>query len=223
MKWTIGRAIEVIMEMAELNQGSFAKKLGATPGYVSNIVTGRNEPSTIFIKAICFEFGVNRKWVETGKGDPFTDESLNKKYKIEKRKPKTRNSLLALAVLSTPVMPAVGVGLTIGVGANEIIDRMKVAFGAKTVSELARDHLNVDRTAISHWIRDNKIPTKHIAKTLENEGTHLEDLLLSKDDLKTAADKIFNFTKKQILKDREKNVDLDRIYNEVLNEFNISL
>jgi transcriptional regulator with XRE-family HTH domain len=223
MKWTVGRAIEVIMEMADLNQGSFAKKLEVTPGYVSNIVTGRNEPSTIFIKAICYEFGVNRKWVETGKGDPFTDKSLSKKFKIEKRKPKTRNSLLALAVLSTPVMPAVGAGLVIGVGASEIIDRMKDSFGAKTVSELARNHLNVDRTAISHWIKDNRIPTKHIAKTLENEDIHLEDLLLSKNDLKSAADKISNFTKKQVLKDREKRINIDKIYGEVLNEFNIIL
>lgn len=223
MKWTVGRAIEVIMEMAELNQGSFAKRLEVTPGYVSNIMTGRNQPSTIFVKAICYEFGMNRKWVETGKGDPFTDKSLNKMYKIEKRKPKTRNSLLALAILSTPVMPAVGAGLAIGVGASEIIDRMKDAFGAKTVSELAKKHLDVDRTAISHWIKDNKIPTKHIVTTIENTEKELEDLLLSKIALKEAANKIFIFTKKQILKDREKGVDIDRIYCEVLNEFNITL
>ena len=223
MEWTVGKAIGVIMEMAELNQASFAKKLEVTPGYVSNILTLRNQPSTILIKAICFEFGVNRNWVETGKGDPFTDKSLNKKYKIEKRKTKTRNSLLALAVLSTPVMPAVGVGLSIGVGVAEIIDRMKDAFGAETVSDLAKDHLNVDRTAISHWIKDNRIPIKHIIKTIDNTDKDLEDLLLPKNALKEAADKIFHFTRKQILKDREKSVDIDKIYSEVLNEFKISL
>lgn len=221
MKWTVGKAIELIMEMAEINQGSFARRLEVTPGYVSNIVTGRNLPSTIFIKAICYEFGVNRKWVETGKGDLFTDQSLNKKYKIEKRKPKTRTSLMALAVLSTPIIPAVGAGLAIGVGANEIIEKMKEAFGAKTVSELAKDHLNVDRSAISHWIKDNKIPTKHIVNTIENTDSDLEDLLLSKNVINEAVNKINNFTKKQILKDREVGVDFEKMYGEVLNEFNI--
>ena len=54
-----------------LNQQEFADRITLTKNYVSIMETGARSPSDRTISDICREFGVNRVWLETGKGEPF--------------------------------------------------------------------------------------------------------------------------------------------------------
>ena len=57
------------------NKTEFAKRINVSQGFVSQICAGVSQPSARTINDICREFGVNRLWLETGAGEPFTPES----------------------------------------------------------------------------------------------------------------------------------------------------
>lgn len=53
----------------EMQQSSFAQRIGVTAQYLSLLENGARKPSTVVQNAICREFGINPVWLETGEGD----------------------------------------------------------------------------------------------------------------------------------------------------------
>ena len=54
-----------------LSMQKFGDKIGISPSGVAALESGRNNPSEQTIRAICQEFNVNRRWLETGEGNPY--------------------------------------------------------------------------------------------------------------------------------------------------------
>lgn len=61
-----------IRKFSGLNQSAFAEKLSLTKNYISLIENGNRIPSERTIVDICNKFGINRDWLESGKGEMHT-------------------------------------------------------------------------------------------------------------------------------------------------------
>lgn len=61
--------IRAILEMARINQATFAERVGIQQSAVSMWVSGKREPTEATKKLICSEFGISRHWLETGEGE----------------------------------------------------------------------------------------------------------------------------------------------------------
>ena len=68
---TTGERIKEVRKAAHMNQADFGCALGISLSAVSAIEISKNNASEQTIRAICKEFGVNRRWLETGEGDPY--------------------------------------------------------------------------------------------------------------------------------------------------------
>jgi transcriptional regulator with XRE-family HTH domain len=68
---TINERILAVRKEAKESQRSFGAKIGISGPSVAQIESGKNNPSEQTIRAICKEFNVNRRWLETGEGDPY--------------------------------------------------------------------------------------------------------------------------------------------------------
>ena len=68
---TIGARIKEIRKSAGYTQQRFADKLGLKQNTVATYEMDKTTPSDRTISDICREFGVDRVWLETGKGEPF--------------------------------------------------------------------------------------------------------------------------------------------------------
>lgn len=55
----------------KLSMEKFGEKIGITKASVSRIESGENNPSDQTIILICKEFGINKEWLLTGKGDMY--------------------------------------------------------------------------------------------------------------------------------------------------------
>ena len=64
--------ISLIVQNSDLSKTKFAEKINVSPAYVSQMCAGARQPSDRTISDICREFGVNRIWLETGEGEPYT-------------------------------------------------------------------------------------------------------------------------------------------------------
>ncbi len=51
-----------------LNQTDFAKQLGVSPGFVSDVVRGNKKPGAEFLHAVRTSFGISVDWLLTGEG-----------------------------------------------------------------------------------------------------------------------------------------------------------
>ena len=52
-----------------LNQAAFGDKVGVTGAAISRIESGDRAPSEQVLRLICSEFGISRRWLETGEGE----------------------------------------------------------------------------------------------------------------------------------------------------------
>ena len=57
----------------------FAKEIGISQPFLSQICSGDRIPSDRTIADICRVFGVNKVWLETGSGEPFQEISREEK------------------------------------------------------------------------------------------------------------------------------------------------
>mgnify|MGYP001860810621 CR=1 FL=1 len=62
-----------IREDNNLSQEKFAEKLGLSRNFINQVENGKKNVSNRTISDICRLFNVNRKWLETGSGDPYVD------------------------------------------------------------------------------------------------------------------------------------------------------
>ena len=67
--------INEIVKISKLTKTDFAKRLGISQPYLSQICAGQKTPSDRTIADICREFGCDEVWLRTGEGEPFRQES----------------------------------------------------------------------------------------------------------------------------------------------------
>ena len=68
--------INEIVSKSGLTKTDFAKKIGISQPFLSQICAGVKTPSDRTIADICREFDCNEVWLRTGKGDPFKERTL---------------------------------------------------------------------------------------------------------------------------------------------------
>lgn len=227
MTHQIGKAIELIRTGQGLSQREFADRLEVTPAYISALESCRQIPSKMFLKLLSYEFGVSLDWLNSGAGTPFTDPKKNENLKIVAAKEKTNDkkasaNLLVLASILCPVLPTAAAALAVGVGAAEVIEKMRKAYGAKSTAELATNHFEVDRTYLSHWIRKNHIPTKYVEKAVMETKLPLEYFLTKDGVIEAGIREIVKFTKDQILEYKKNEFDLGALETRFKGTFNLT-
>jgi transcriptional regulator with XRE-family HTH domain len=69
--------IKKIREIFNLSKSGFAKKLGISPAYVTDLESGKkNNISLPLAKLIFYEFGINPDWLLTGEGPMFREKGF---------------------------------------------------------------------------------------------------------------------------------------------------
>lgn len=72
--------IAQIIEAEKITRAAFAKKIGVSAPFITQLCNGDANPSTRTIADICREFNIRREWLETGEGPmklPEADEDLD--------------------------------------------------------------------------------------------------------------------------------------------------
>lgn len=76
MKYRIAQ----IIEAEKITRAAFAKKIGVSAPFITQLCNGDANPSTRTIADICREFNIRREWLETGEGPmrlPEPEEDLD--------------------------------------------------------------------------------------------------------------------------------------------------
>ena len=60
--------IAQIIEAEKITKAAFAKKIGVSAPFITQLCNGDANPSTRTIADICREFNIRREWLETGEG-----------------------------------------------------------------------------------------------------------------------------------------------------------
>lgn len=66
---SLSERIKAVRKAAGLNQKDFGIKIGIGMSAVSLLESGTNNPSDQTLRLICSEFGISRRWLETGEGE----------------------------------------------------------------------------------------------------------------------------------------------------------
>lgn len=62
----LGERLRLVRKKNGLTQAEFAARLGVGRDAVASYEVGRVAPDGAFIRLACYEFGVERSWLETG-------------------------------------------------------------------------------------------------------------------------------------------------------------
>lgn len=73
----LGERIKIIRKNAKLSQELFAVRLSVTRNIIAKYETNLVEPTEIFIKYLCSEFGVREQWIKTGEGDIYEPSKMD--------------------------------------------------------------------------------------------------------------------------------------------------
>lgn len=71
MEKEIGKRIASIIESLGIKKVEFAKAINVDQSFISQITSGKRNPSDRTIADICREFGANEIWLRTGEGEMF--------------------------------------------------------------------------------------------------------------------------------------------------------
>lgn len=63
--------IKHIRQTEKLTQIEFAEKIGISRVGLQKLESGENSPREQTIRVICSEFGISRRWLETGEGEMY--------------------------------------------------------------------------------------------------------------------------------------------------------
>ena len=72
---SINERIKCLRKELKMNQTDFGNRIAIAQGYLTNIETGRREPTEKIIKLISMEFNVNEEWLRSGNGEMFIEQS----------------------------------------------------------------------------------------------------------------------------------------------------
>ena len=81
--------IAKIIDVIGLKKVEFAKRIGISAPFASELCTGAKKPSDRTIADICREFNVSEDWLRTGRGEMFTEtpetlaEKLSREYGLD--------------------------------------------------------------------------------------------------------------------------------------------
>lgn len=67
--------IKAVRKSLGLSQRAFGEKLGVSRDVINNIEYGRVEPKDLFLQHMCELYKVNERWLESGEGEMFADDS----------------------------------------------------------------------------------------------------------------------------------------------------
>ena len=79
MSTTLAERIAFIQKDSKLNQTDFAKRIGISQQYLSQICNGKKIPADRTISDICREFGCSEVWMRTEEGEPFPETTQAEK------------------------------------------------------------------------------------------------------------------------------------------------
>ena len=66
---SLSERVAAVIDAASLTRSAFAKRLGLSAPFVTEICSGRKAPSDRTLSDICREFGVDERWLRTGEGE----------------------------------------------------------------------------------------------------------------------------------------------------------
>jgi transcriptional regulator with XRE-family HTH domain len=69
----LGKRLIKLREALDITQEEFAKRIRVSKGYISSLEVSKRELNPRLIKLISDTFGVNERWLQTGKGKMFTN------------------------------------------------------------------------------------------------------------------------------------------------------
>ena len=64
--------VKAIRKHFDLSQEQFAKRIGKTTGFISNVETGRSGLSESTISSICSAYDIDKEWLKSGNGQMFS-------------------------------------------------------------------------------------------------------------------------------------------------------
>lgn len=67
----ISHRISLIIQQRDIKKVEFARKIGVSQAFVSELCSGAKNPSDRTISDICREYNVNETWLRTGEGEMF--------------------------------------------------------------------------------------------------------------------------------------------------------
>lgn len=70
---------EMLNEL-NLSQNEFARQLGSSSAFVSNVARGKSKPGLEFLQRIAETFGISLDWLVLGKGSPGGQQGLNAEW-----------------------------------------------------------------------------------------------------------------------------------------------
>lgn len=73
MENDIGERIGELIKALDIKKVSFAKRLKIDQSYVTQLTSGKRNPSERTISGICREFNVREEWLRNGSGEMFLD------------------------------------------------------------------------------------------------------------------------------------------------------
>lgn len=65
--------IKHIRQTEKLTQIEFAEKIGISRVGLQKLESGENSPREQTVRVICSEFGISRRWLETGEGEMYEE------------------------------------------------------------------------------------------------------------------------------------------------------
>ena len=63
--------IKKVLIDSKFTQVKFADTIGISRTGLQKLISGENNPSEQTVRAICSEFGISRRWLETGEGEMY--------------------------------------------------------------------------------------------------------------------------------------------------------
>lgn len=68
---TVRDRLRYLIALSRNSQSSFAKKTDTDPGYLSRVLTGKQEAGDSFLNRVIINLGVSGEWLRTGRDVPF--------------------------------------------------------------------------------------------------------------------------------------------------------
>ncbi len=68
-----GERLASLIDSLGIKKVRFAERIKVDQSYITQLTSGKRNPSDRLIDAICHEFCVNETWLRTGEGDMFTE------------------------------------------------------------------------------------------------------------------------------------------------------
>lgn len=164
--------IATIRKATGWTQTQLAHQLALSGAQISAIENGKKQLSRRVVELLIYKLNVRRDWLEEGKGEPFDEDNPPPPPEMSR----ASKALVTAAVL-TPFTPAVSAALALGVGANEIINKIVDAYGVRNATDLAQKVFNTSQSTVASWIRRNKVPAEVVARALQETDLTLEEIL----------------------------------------------